>query len=148
MSAEKLRRAAALMRERAQAATPGRWAAEPETAAGRVWVRMDWRSDLAPVTLPPHGIAIQRGDIAKRRMFEIRSRRESGWQDTQESVYQQREADALHIASWHPDIALAVADLVSMAADHMEGAGYPCSSCVDKTLMLARAYLGEGVTSP
>ena len=48
--------------------------------------------------------------------------------------------DALHIASWHPAVALAVADLLDRPADDHDET--PCPA-IDAALAVARAYLGE-----
>lgn len=69
--AETLRRAAALMRERAEAVGDG------------------WYSAAAWATASPMSLPIEK-------------------------------ADAEHIASWHPDVALAVADSLVAAAVHIE----------------------------
>ena len=95
MSAEILRRAASLMCERAEAATPG-----------------PWRDDLQTVVT-------------------------AGWWVRAEG------ANAAHIAALHPDVALAMASLLSMVANHAAGWGDPCGGCVDQALTLARTYLGE-----
>ena len=107
VSADILRRAAALMRERAEAATLGPWA---EVADGEligclaVVAGGADEFNVAPAVIP---------------------------------------ANADHIASWHPAVALAVADwLTEHAADH-EGtfAACPWSDCA--ALAVARAFLGE-----
>jgi hypothetical protein len=52
VSAAFLREAAALMRERAEAATGGEWVTEPNTRAGRVWVKSrKWMGgmDMEPI---------------------------------------------------------------------------------------------------
>ena len=53
-----------------------------------------------------------------------------------------RESDAEHIASWHPVVALAVADWLDDAAAYV--AAYPgYTHAEDTPLRVARAYLGE-----
>ena len=37
----------------------------------------------------------------------------------------------------------AVADRLIMSADHLEGRGNGCASCVDKDIEVARAYIEE-----
>ncbi len=91
MSAEVLRRAASLMRERAEAARNS----IPEVCP-------EWHSTEA---LMAHG---------------------------------KTQGDAEHIASWHPDVALAVADWLDDEAEWMEAG----SSVQGPGLALARAYLG------
>ena len=87
MSAEILRKAAALMRERAEAATPGRW--EPsDRALTHPGVGMDVYSDIeGPVVADCCGYQGGAGI-----------------------------EDAEHIASWHPAVALAVADWLEAEA--------------------------------
>jgi hypothetical protein len=82
MTAELLREAAALMRERAEAATPGPWMrAEP------------WDRAVGQVDGP--------------------------WVAETTALGQATAANAEHIASWHPAVALAVADwLDAVAAVH------------------------------
>lgn len=110
MSAETLRRAAALMRERAEAATPGPW--RPYTTGG-------WGHGNYVTTDDLSGVAMQYALV---------------WRPT----------DAEHIASWHPAVALAVADLLDNTAGHVEYTGATeASEDVRDALAVARAYLGE-----
>lgn len=145
MSAEVLRRAASLMRERAEAARAGRWFQEGDE------VRANWT--LVRQVATCHG-SIDIGNVA----------------------------NAAHIASWHPAVALAVADwLDAVAAVHWPKRhdrlseshynaepeheciatdcdeacwteGYICNGCgtteckpeiTAHALAVARAYLGE-----
>ena len=53
-----------------------------------------------------------------------------------------RPYEAEHIASWHPLVALAVADLLDAAADDLD-ADERCLMTQAGVLKLARAYLGE-----
>ena len=123
MSAETLRRAAALMRENAEAATPGPWSAE---AVG---------SEGFHVFAPDGSRAPMRGRARPAACT---------WQD-----WEQSEADAEHIASWHPNVALPVADLLDHAAARAEskiehgGKVGPVWSHERDALAVARAYLGE-----
>jgi hypothetical protein len=101
---ETLRTAARLMRERAEAATPGPWS----SFFGRV--RLDDGRDLFLTTTA------------------------GGY------------ADAAHIASWHPAVALAVADWLDIAAGHQEV--YEQEACgspflFGAALPVAHAYLGD-----
>lgn len=129
--AETIRRAAALMRQRAEAATPGPWSAH------RYWVfdQEIWRINTPPVG----GECIEVvGGFAEKGGVHAQS-------------------DAEHIASWHPIVVLAVADLFNALAHDMEffgAASSPKGLLVldgeggfrnDWTLALAaaRAYLGE-----
>lgn len=99
MSAETLRRAAALMRERAEAVD-------------------DWYSAEAWATTAPMNLPIE-------------------------------QPDAEHIASWHPAVALAVADwldaMASRAEAKVEKGGNETAvwSAERYSLTVARAYLGE-----
>jgi hypothetical protein len=109
MSAEILRKAAALMRERAEAATSGPWA-------------------LASVS--GQGFAVHRGEHTTVSLFSA-------------------SYDAEHIASWHPAVALAVADWLEAEAvahsgeifDDWDAATACCR--MPAALAVARAYLGE-----
>lgn len=100
MSAEVLRRAAALMRERARAATSGPWESIPAGAwTGRVFGDDDEMVAKTSTETPDnHG-------------------------------------NAEHIASWHPAVAFAVADLLIEAS--VDWPEHPAA------LAVARAYLGE-----
>ena len=109
-AAETLRRAAALMRERAEAATSGPWLADRVHSGGVMGVAV-----TAPVELTADGSIIGVTDIVV-------------------------PADGHHIASWHPAVALAVADWLDEAADVADMNGFIES---DAALAVARAYLGE-----
>lgn len=99
MSADPLREAAAKMRERAEAATPGPWA------------------------YYEHSII---------RPAELKDGRAPSY-----SAAYHRE-DAEHIASWHPTVALAVADWLDDEAEWLEAG----STAEDNpALAVARAYL-------
>lgn len=109
MSAEILREAAALMRERAEAATRMHmpWDAEDE----EVWTQ---ENDGQPVFIG--------GRMSPR--------------------------DAMHIASWHPAVALAVADqLDAMAAVVAEAEGSPlaivATGLAEKSVAVAHLYLNR-----
>lgn len=126
MSAEELREAARLMRERAGKATPGVW--EPwsgATAGGGEYISAKSASGKFHYTF-----GISPGLLG-----------EEGWRVA--------ERDAQHIASWHPAVALAVADWLDYCAgrrdrtsdarirlDEEEQAWYL------PALAIARAYLG------
>jgi hypothetical protein len=104
MTAETLRRAAALMRERAEAAfvTPSPWG-------------------LANVA--GQGFAIHHGEHDTVALYASRP-------------------DAVHIASWHPAVALAVADWLDHTA-RADEKGYTTPQEATDALAVARAYLGE-----
>lgn len=103
MSAETLREAARLMRERAECLAPVRWEGSPH---GDVHTTdTDWVCD-------------------------------SGSGETAE-----------HIASWHPDVALAVADWLDSTANDVEHVHSPVynltSTTVARAVAVANAYLGR-----
>jgi hypothetical protein len=108
MSGDVLRRAARLMRERAEAASPAPWRNEPGSvgrqADGKPW----------PSTYVAHSANLPR--------FKVHS-----------------VADAEHIASWHPAVALAVADWLAYEAAFCEVEDVPPSP---QAVAVARAYLG------
>lgn len=105
---EIIRKAAALMRERAEApfVTAGPWGVA--SADGM-------------------GAAIHHGEHDTVALYASR-------------------ADGAHIASWHPDVALAVADWLDAIARAVERSGvahYPEPASIhDAALVTARAYLG------
>ena len=106
-NADLLRRAAALMRERAEEATPGPWSNRRHL--DEQVVRTDTGAPLART-------------------------------DTR--------ADRRHIASWHPVVALAVADLMDDGATFIEYVAMNHSAEASGTegqffLAVARTYLGE-----
>lgn len=111
MSAAELRETARLMRERAEAATPGPWSNE-------FGDHLVWPSEKGPAASDP---------IA--------------------AIGPAHEESAEHIASWHPDVALAVAYLLDAAAE-----GACCDECMadpsadplrTAALDVARAYRGQ-----
>lgn len=102
MSAEILRRAAALMRERADWATPGPWHAK--ITDDRQWC-------LVTNGDPEVGVAAQCAD----------------------------DDDADHLASWHPDVALAVADWLDDEGIHFDAD----DTTHARAIAVARTYLGE-----
>lgn len=110
-----LREAAALMRERALAATPERWMTD-----GPWWV-------------DPPGEPISETTVECRTGVTTYPGRHlivaGGWET--------RDEDMQHIASWHPAVALAVADWLDHEADMADGWEYIHPSA----LAVARAYL-------
>lgn len=129
MSADLLRRAAALMRERAQAATPGPWHGNTPGA----------RSYGGLVSNAPPTVA----DLLSGRY----AHEQEGYGGTliAESIKRQ---NAEHIASWHPAVAVAVADLLVNEANAMEPAApelVPPYNEARRSLLtaVAHAYLGE-----
>lgn len=110
MSADvaRIRRAAALMRERAEGATSGPWGVATTTEMG---------------------YAIHRGEHDTVALFADRP-------------------NAAHIASWHPLVALAVADWLDAEAESHESEAFAewsgVTDCcrMPQALAVARAYLG------
>lgn len=122
MSAETLRRAAALMRERAEAATPSPWAV-PVANVFRL-IAPEAEHDNQPMgKTPPYPWLI----IA--------------------DLVDGRAADVTHAASWHPAVALAVADWLDSAWHAIQSSPRPDvlagSPDMLAALAVARAYLGE-----
>lgn len=121
MSAGLLREAAAKMRERAEAATPGPWRALSETSGAMSWDVEVVAGDDRLCTFDPSDYPDGIQDVAP-------------------------EDDAEHIASWHPDVALAVADWLDLAArraEVAEGLGDGVWMQIDRAAVtVARAYLG------
>jgi hypothetical protein len=127
MSAEVLRRAASLMRERAEAATPPPW-------------HVDYRQHVYAALAAPQ----VRYDAPSNNY-------------TTAVAPMVWDRNAEHIASWHPAVALAVADWLDDTADRLDDdlATYrPDRTRYDSTeawvernyrqpLAVARAYLGE-----
>lgn len=118
--ADLLRRAATLMRERAEDATAGPWG-QAQGASGAWWIEAPYTATIADI------------DIDSLRP----------------------EADAVHIASWHPAVALAVADWLDKEADgfaliaattrvaiEIDGDLRVMHSTHGEALAVARAYLG------
>lgn len=129
MSAEILRRAANLMRERAGAATPGPWL-------------VDQPGDGAPLFI---------GNRTDGSVYSTADR----MGDLTSAAAAQRRDDAEHIASWHPAVALAVADWLDSMYRRWEAAENSLSAMSVRAmsgglnhpdpdaLAVARAYLGE-----
>jgi len=123
VSADVLREATALMRSRAEAATPGRWDSAPD-----------------------HG-GRETGD--GHQVFGNRHRPEGSERDSVQFVgkcwgWGPTEANAQHIASWHPAVALAVADWLSDIATDLDHDLWPDGHDVPRNaLAVAVAYLGD-----
>ena len=103
MSAEELCQAAALMRERAEAATPGPWE-RCQWYGYKVVGRVDWGEGygVRPAT-------VGHADPAPGASRPTRV----------ESVIESTNArNGDHIASWHPAVALAVADWLEAEAEN------------------------------
>ena len=125
--AEELRAAAKLMRERATAATPGPW----HRVAGI------WHGETFAAVIGA------KGDPEDAETWLMATGRGC------------READAHHAASWHPLVALAVADWLDAEAVHYDdlaaspwgeaGAAFVAGDFggdADPALKVARAYTG------
>jgi len=104
-----LREAARLMREWANAATPGPWQRYGMT-----------------------GVAATDGDVVGEQPIVCE---DCGWRVAVTGCA--TDADAQHIASWHPGVTVIVADLMEAVAD-----GAP-ERVVEISLTLARAYLED-----
>lgn len=174
MSAEVLREAAALMRERAEAATSGPWVFGDTCAiAGVINAEADTcaycRHDSKPSWVGMRDIngKRMRAHVHRREPWngEVYARRDDGdiavTTGTDEYGYT-LPADAEHIASWHPAVALAVADWLDFVADariqidaiaarrSLNGAGWLFGDSAsgvfrdmeDRALAVARIYLG------
>lgn len=116
-SADLLRRAAAQMRERAQGATAGRWIELGVLDADR---GERWNA------------------VGTERDIEVEVARLEYSPDG--------SCNTAHIASWHPAVALTVADLldaVALVADHYPPIEVRPNSVANYALAVARAYLGE-----
>jgi hypothetical protein len=114
--AETLRSAATLMRERAEAATPGPWKAHDQNG--------DWYVSSVEFGQVSTGIN-EEPSLPEFLMIE-RDRR-----------------DAEHIAGMDPLVALAVADLLDVEAAIAERRLPDESGAVHPALRVGRAYLGE-----
>lgn len=126
MSAARLREAAGLMRERAEAATGDQWAE---------WHMLD--DGRAEVFVP-------NGTMDTETVFEFKDHMDC------EECARPSEADVLHIASWHPTVALAVADWLDHAADiwsddddEVKVCDCPYCQGMPLALVVADAYLGS-----
>lgn len=129
MSADLLRRAAAAMRERAEAAQ----SESPWDAAGMWWYPV--------MEIAEDGRAVERS----HGFHLVVDAHGSGM-----AAHAASHSDAEHIASWHPAVALAVADLLDAEAALIDGVAehpdlhMPINGArVDLLLAVARIYLGE-----
>lgn len=134
MSAARLREAAALMRSRAEAATPGPW----EFVDGSEFGREPFiaRKSSGPrFRFPAHA------ETMGTRSYDPA-------EYLNEALF-----DAEHIASWHPLVALAAAHVLSVVADGIEGerrGDDPSHWRLHETaaLAVADAYLGADSSPP
>ena len=129
--AETIRRAAALMRDRAGAATPGPW----------LGVMGKFKEESWPCVIAASG------DLEDPVT----------WLMGAGNANKDRAADAAHAGSWHPLVADAVADLLDEISrqydappcDSPDGVCNGCERREDfnDAVRLARAYLGEETTA-
>lgn len=122
MSADLLRRAAAKIRENAEAATPGPWSMDPHSYGADRFVR---RQSTSPRFCYPAHARVS-GTVS--------------YHEDEGALEAKRDAE--HIASWHPDVALAVAKLLDNLAVDYEAIDLD-GDTADDAFALARAYLGE-----
>ena len=116
--AEELRHAAALIRERADAATPGPWRHMCMGSDGCIVIRTT-------------------GTIREKMRGRIA---QFGWKE-----WKADHADAVHVAGWDPPTAHAAADLLQLVAAQCAVRGGPDrTGYAAYALALARAYLDEG----
>jgi hypothetical protein len=119
VSAEILREAAALMRSRAEA--------EPSVG----WIKVDFNEGDGHPPRPLWG-------VSNDAYFNPPTDEDAPWLAVE--IMTGTEATAEHIASWHPAVALAVADLLERVANTSEAAGAEPSP--DMTAV-ATTYLGR-----
>lgn len=126
MSAEVLHQAATLMRERAEAASPGPW---------HVCDSPEWHEDALPDQV-----------ICAEEHLAVATLADE-WYEDQDGEPASAD-DARHIASWHPAVALAVADWLDATAaendstDALEFLNFVGPDAL-AAVKVARAYLGE-----
>lgn len=124
MSAEMLREAARLMRERAHRSADSPWYYREEVAT---------LLGHAPHTYVRHSVYATDADDGRNTPYVVEAN---------------NPLDAGHIASWHPAVALAVADLIECIADQWDEWQPPPEVAAQwiqaqRALAVARAYLGE-----
>ena len=122
MSAEILRQAAALMRERAEAATPGPWSQHTAEAAADtvIFAGSEWVTNVDNCPSVGEHLRTPGGSICSDQALP----------------------NGAHIASWHPAVAVAVADWLDQCAQFSER-GLLGVIHERKALAVARAYLGS-----
>lgn len=133
------------VKERAEAATAEPWYAEPNTAAGRVWVAIG-RKHFPDADMEP--------------LFNFRSHDRTGNLDNPEAVaaYRQREADAAFVVSARTDVPRLLAAVEAALGHHVPAviedarppfrycdtcSGHPAWPCPE-VKAIAAALLGEG----
>ena len=125
MSAETLRRAASLMRERAYAATPS---ADPEPGGWAGYSRPDELGD-AVIYAGPAENGYRTGEVFAFAQY-----------DDCDECHRPSYEDVDHIVSWHPSVAVVAAEVLFDVARHW--GSYP-ASIEGRVLDFALAYLGE-----
>jgi hypothetical protein len=119
VSAEFLREAASLMRERAAAATPGPWLAATGSGPKR-----------------------RKQQVALLGVESLRGQGEKGCLAVFAGLNEHRADDAEHAASWHPSVAPAVADWLDDVAQRWKFPALAYNDS-DHALAVASAYLGR-----
>jgi hypothetical protein len=132
-TAETIRRAAALMRERAEAATPGPWWSDEDE---NCW-RLHGVAFRTPPALFPDGSVMIPEQIVNKQIAKAPKHR------TPYAEYWPDAADDAHITSWHPLVALAVAVWLDIEATIAERGLPDDSGSIHPALTVARAYLGD-----
>lgn len=132
MSAQRLRDAAALMRSRAEGASSGPW----------TWHEYGGHNGTDPV---PY-LTGRGGDpetyAYDTEVIEPDHSGECGCRSSCNLELRVRREDREHIASWHPAVALAVADSLDLAAQWAETYVGSNPPWVIAALAVANAYLG------
>jgi hypothetical protein len=127
MSAETLREAARLMRERAEGA---------EFAIGDKWRAESPAGGLHTLQYEHHGEWVN--------AFRCGPCEDWTYDDNRHGYVGGLEEPAEHIASWHPAVALAVAAWLDACADYYEAEPEYTHDGEDYALAVARAYLSPG----
>jgi hypothetical protein len=149
---EELREGARLMRERAEKATPGPWYAADCEGELAVWresalrhVIRNERGEIVGYSLPASYTST---DVIYEHSLD-------SWDEGEDEGDDERRHTASHVASWHPAVALAVADWLEAEARLWEEFSAAVSawqdrpdfeertfSTLDQALAVARACLG------
>ena len=103
MNADDLRAVAADIREKANAATPGPWAVDPDR-----WAPPGWREEVGYLRI----VAGEPNPISGIRKKVVSTDGAEAGSDRDRLNY----ANAAHIVAWSPTVALAIADWLDVAA--------------------------------